>query len=131
MAKSPARLARKQAFYFLSSPEELLPAPTLSISGSIFSDGARVWPVATGDGALAFGLAAVGRSVLPDFEVSAAAGGVLVGLDASGRSCDGTCADAQLALARSTPAKRKRCFIVVSVNRGKGKTSTAPVKFLI
>lgn len=116
MAKSPGSISQKIGLYFLSSPEELLPAPTPSISGSIFSDGARVWPVAAGDGALVFGLAAGGRSVLPDFEVSAAAGGLLVRLDASGRSCDGTCADAQLALARSTPAKRKRCFIVVSVN---------------
>jgi hypothetical protein len=93
--------------YFLSSAE-LLPAPTLSMPGSIFSDGARVCPVAADEGALAFGVAAAGgRSVLPDFEVSAAAGGLLVGLDASGKSWDGTCADAQLALARSTPAKRK------------------------
>jgi hypothetical protein len=116
MAKSPGSISQETALYFLSSPEELLPAPTLSISGSIFSDGARVCPVAAGDGGLVFGLAAGGRSVLPDFEVSAAAGGRLLGLDASGRSCEGTCADAQLALARSTPAKRKRCFIVVSVS---------------
>jgi hypothetical protein len=103
--------------HFFSSPEELLPAPTLSIPGSIFSAGARVCPVAAGDAALVFGSAAAGgRSVLPDFEVSTAAGGLLVGLDASGKSCDGTCADAQLALARSTPARRKRCFIVVSVS---------------
>jgi hypothetical protein len=108
--------------HFFSSPEELLPAPTLSIPGSIFSAGARVCPVAAGDAALVFGSAAAGgRSVLPDFEVSTAAGGLLVGLDASGKSCDGTCADAQLALARSTPARRKRCFIVVSVSRAEGE----------
>jgi Domain of unknown function (DUF4142) len=96
----------RPAAYFLSSPEDL-PAPTLSMPGSIFSNGARVWPVASGDGALVFGAApAGGRSVLPVVEVSAAAGGLPVGFDASGTSRDSTCADAQPALVSSTPAKK-------------------------
>jgi hypothetical protein len=46
-AKVDARSSHgvKARVYFFSAPGAVLPAPTLSISGSIFSEVARVWPV--------------------------------------------------------------------------------------
>jgi hypothetical protein len=62
---------------------------------------------------LASGIAiAGGRSVLPVFEASEAAGGLEVGLAAFGTSWEGTCADAAPALARSAAAKSKDWFFI-------------------
>jgi hypothetical protein len=101
-----AKRWRRESLYFFSAPGAVFPAPTLSISGSIFSEVARVWPVTSADGALVSGIVAVGgRSVLPVFESSEAAGGPEGRVAALGTSWEGTCADAPPAVARSRAAK--------------------------
>lgn len=85
-ARMTSRQPAGERAYFFSAPGGGFGAPTLSISGCIFSEVVGAWPVVAGSGALASGMvAAGGRSGVPVRGLFAA-GGAAVGLAASGKS---------------------------------------------